>query len=155
MPGSTSVGGSCAPAHSPAGLGVPPPARQLMWVREKKMLVWFTPHSLRVRGKKQLFSKGVCNMDVLFVRAVSFNCTRAHTQTHTPGCDAFTGRGGSDAVTHTRRDSLGRMSSRSERSEVNSRCSCRGSDTIVLSCDSSAPCKPETDTRDDASERRK
>lgn len=74
--------------------------------------------------------------------------------THAPGGDTFTGRGGSDAVTHTRRDSLGRMSPRSERSEVNSRCSCRGSDTTVPSCDSSAPCKPGTAAANSANDHR-
>ena len=52
------------------------------------------------------------------------------------------GRGGSEAVTHTLRDSLGRKASSREKSAPSNRCSSWGGLTTLLSSDSSAPLTP-------------
>lgn len=59
-----------------------------------------------------------------------------------PGWGPLTGRGGSDAVKHSLRDSLGRMPPSSEKSSPSNKCSSCGSDTVLLSSDSSAPLTP-------------
>lgn len=58
------------------------------------------------------------------------------------GLEVFTGRGGSEAVRHTLRDSLGRMVSMVEKSVTSNRCSACGSDTTLLSSASSTPVRP-------------